>query len=71
MKKINKLIVITILLMISFVLGTSAISRVYAGDGYPNSLVENFCSQQGVSLWSPDIEPTYKTWYWCDLPYGI
>ena len=75
MKKLNKLIIIALLMMILFILSTSVLYKASAmedvpGVGYKDSLIGRFCCQQNTALWSPNIESTYKKWYIRDLPYG-
>lgn len=82
MKKIKKFIVITILMMILFLLGTSVVNKVQGAitgapgvgvgddEGHVSSLTGNHCCQEGKSLWSSNIESDYKKWYLRDLPYG-
>lgn len=75
MKKLNKLMIKIILIMSLFLLSTSILCKVNAaivgapGVGFRDSLVGNFCCQQNTALWSPDIESTYKRWFFSDLPY--
>lgn len=77
MNKLKKYIVLTMLMMILFVLGTSAFNKVNGngkiegapGVGWSESLVGNWCCQKDTALWSPNIEEEYKKWYFSSLPY--